>query len=995
MAGSSSKGLRGKLSRGGILVYFCVWLFQPTASMRMAGAPAWLETPQAPSGISLFPPRTLAERSEKHRQQGEAAKLFRVSGFRPLPLKFAARKDFIETSPLKATKGLPRDTGVCAEGEILAKKAAPHQPRRGGSPSTSAGRRLPASFCEGGVEIDAEDGVQRRAALALRLEVLRKAKAKEEARSAFPVALRIPHPELVAGVSYRRLGNPMPQQKQQQQKQQQQKQQQQNQQQQNQQQQNQQQQNQQQQTTGPLVSSLCVGTSLIGGNVMQDDDSAFKMLCSAYEEYGINFYDVGELDPLPHSPQHHGSGHSGVLRQFFRKYRGLGGSEGAPSSAAVATAAAAAAPEDEGALRAEAQRLCVSVRLLSGSVGPFDYERFALERKRREATACVAAWEAAAAGADRSEIAAVAAAAVEAAATAVGRDTEGSTRWARATGWWARGDRGVSRLTAKALEAAVDGMLDRLGVDCIDLLQLAEPHRYVPRHSMGEDTYCWGLERPAEESVSIEEQLEMLSGLIRKGKVRYIGVSNETAYGVFKWVQAAEEMGLPRIVASQHLYNIMHRNELETSGIPEMAFRLGVPVLAYGTLAGGILTGKYLDPERFHSKGPDVRQGQDELESGVGTYRYKVPEDFGYLSYGPSTGRANLWPSTYHTHRSVWSQWLMGELIKAGRVYGLTAAQLALSWVYSRPFVASTIIGPRTMGQLRESVRTQNYALPPSLERHLHELYLHYSAPTMGGPQLLSQLPDEEAKVQPPIPQSDFMKWGKQPIWSGGTYWENWPQPLLAEKVAYFDRENLAREVRGAAGALDDPSDEGVINLRLWRERLDEGLPGEYFAVKEQQLFGWDTHTVDGDMLRDMTPEERQEQHHMDWHLCWKGGKVHRVPTTDAMKAFYNNRKATSEVIHKNFKAFKDLTLHREQLGELVPELWNRWDYDLIARKCKEKHGIDINDPQLWEDVEFGGTNATRKDHERIAYTRPFWYFEHGGYPDKPVEQQTGAESDS
>ncbi|OEH76707.1 aldo keto related protein [Cyclospora cayetanensis] len=216
----------------------------------------------------------------------------------------------------------------------------------------------------------------------------------------------------------------------------------------------------------------------------------------------------------------------------------------------------------------------------------------------------------------------------------------------------------------------------------------------------------------------------------------------------------------------------------------------------------------------------------------------------------------------------------------------------------------------------------------------------------MGGPQLLSQLPDEEAKVQPPIPQSDFMKWGKQPIWSGGTYWENWPQPLLAEKVAYFDRENLAREVRGAAGALDDPSDEGVINLRLWRERLDEGLPGEYFAVKEQQLFGWDTHTVDGDMLRDMTPEERQEQHHMDWHLCWKGGKVHRVPTTDAMKAFYNNRKATSEVIHKNFKAFKDLTLHREQLGELVPELWNRWDYDLIARKCKEKHGIDINDPQ-------------------------------------------------
>lgn len=75
---------------------------------------------------------------------------------------------------------------------------------------------------------------------------------------------------------------------------------------------------------------------------------------------------------------------------------------------------------------------------------------------------------------------------------------------------------------------------------------------------------------------------------------------------------------------------------------------------------------------------------------------------------------------------------------------------------------------------IRESVRTQNYALSPSLERRLHELYLHYAAPTMGGPQLLSHLPDAECKVQPPLSQSDFMKWGKQPIWSGGTYWDNW-----------------------------------------------------------------------------------------------------------------------------------------------------------------------------------------------------------------------------
>ncbi|CDJ38211.1 hypothetical protein, conserved [Eimeria tenella] len=829
---------------------------------------------------------------------------------------------------------------------------------------------------------------QKNAALALRLAALRKVKETEEAKSAFPVALRLPHPELVAGVTYRRLGSPLAQQigrheprqksghKEQYEQ-------------------------QRVQQDGPLVSSLCVGTSLIGGNMMQGDEEAFKMLCTAYEDYGINFYDVGELDPLPHAPQHCGSGHRGVLRRFFRKYRGLGGGRSgtsisaSPDKAAASSATAATFPATavaaEGHLRAEAQQLCVSVRLLSGSLGAFDYERLALERKRKEAVGCAAAHEAAEAGASASEIAAAAAAAVKAASLTVGRETEGSIRWARPMGWWAREPYGTQQLTARDLEAAVDNMLNRLGIDCIDILQLSDPNRYVPRQELGEDTYCWGLERP--DAVPIEEQLEMLSGLMQKGKVRYIGVSNETAFGIFKWVQAAEEMSLPRIVSSQHLYNIMHRNELETSGIPEIASRLGVPVLAYGALAGGILTGKYLDPERFHSKGPDVRQGQDELESGIGTYRYRQPEDFGYLSYGPSTGRANLWPSTYHTHRSVWAQWLMGELVKAGREYGLTAAQLALCWVYSRPFVASTIIVPRTLGQLRESVRTQNYAMHNSLSQHLHELYMHYSAPTMGGPQLLSHLPDPECKAQPPLSQSDFMKWGKQPIWSGGTYWDNWPQPVLAEKLEYYDRLDLAREVKAAAGALDDPSDEGVINVRLWRERLDEGLPGEYFAVKEQKLFGWDQHTVDGGMLREMTASEKQEQHHFDWHLCWKGGKVQRVPTTDSMKAFYGNWKATSEVIHDNFKAFKDLTLHREQLGDLVPELWNRWDYDLIAKRCYEKHGIDIYEPKLWDNLELGETSNTRAHHERLAHTRAFWYFEHGGYPNKPLSQQTGSDT--
>ena len=164
---------------------------------------------------------------------------------------------------------------------------------------------------------------------------------------------------------------------------------------------------------------------------------------------------MGELDPLPHAPQHHGSGHRGVLRRFFQKYRGLGSggdepqaSVGPKAAAAAATTATAAAATDQQKLKAEAQRLFISVRVLSGALGSFDYERFALERRRREAVACAAAQDAAAAGADAAGIAAAAAAAVKAATLTVGDETEGITRWARPMGWWARTPHGAPRLTA-------------------------------------------------------------------------------------------------------------------------------------------------------------------------------------------------------------------------------------------------------------------------------------------------------------------------------------------------------------------------------------------------------------------------------------------------------------------------------------------------------------------------------------------------------------------
>ncbi|CBZ53870.1 conserved hypothetical protein [Neospora caninum Liverpool] len=673
---------------------------------------------------------------------------------------------------------------------------------------------------------------------------------------------------------------------------------------------------------GLLVSGLCLGTSMMGSPAMIDDADAIELLHCAYGEYGINFFDVGELDPIPFSPATHGRGHVEVLRPFLREHQAR-----AASQTACATGASS--------VESEMRQIRISARILSGSLSGFREERGALKRamreaeERRETTGVRWAWgehdpdEIGGAGERRSQ--------------------EADEIWGRERGWWTRKDRQERRMQRDHVEEAVDNLLLRLGVDAIDLLQFDAPHRYVPRHELGEDTYCWGLER--EDDVAIEEQLTILQHLVDKGKVRYLGLSNETPWGVFKWCSAADQMGLSRVASVQTLYNIMHRNEFESSGFPEMLWNMNVPLLAYGVLAGGILTSKYLDPERFNPRGPDERLGQDEWDNAVATYRTQLPEDSGYLSYGPANGRCNKWKETYLTHRSVWGQWLTGELVKAARQFGLTATQLALSWVYTRPFLGSAIIGPRTIGQLRDAVRALNYPLPPALENDLHELFLRFRAPTMGGPQVGTVLEDLDHGQL--ISQSEFMKWGRQPIWSGGRYWPNWPQPLVAEKVDYLRKREELIEVRAAAADTDDPSDDGAFNVRMWKEMLEDRRPGEYFAVKEQKLFGWDEKKFADMDWKNLTRHERESQDHSDFHFVWRGDKT----------------------------------------PGLWCSMWNEWDYDLIDKRLRERHGIDILDKKVWKLV---GDIPDKERRRRLEFTEPFWYWEDGGQPDMPWEHATG-----
>ena len=220
---------------------------------------------------------------------------------------------------------------------------------------------------------------------------------------------------------------------------------------------------------------------------------------------------------------------------------------------------------------------------------------------------------------------------------------------------------GMGDLDAPNIRAAVEGSLQRLQTDYIDLYQLHWPSRNVP--IFGQITFDPAAER---NHVAIEDTLAVLGKLVESGKIRYIGVSNESAWGVSEFVRQAEQKGLPRIVSIQNGYHLANRS-FETA-LDETCFREKVGLLAYSPLAFGQLTGKYLDNPA-------------------------------------ASGRLTLFPPS-------WSpRYLRPAVMEATQRYaalakenGMTPTQLALAWCYSRWFIASTIIGATTMLQLEENI---------------------------------------------------------------------------------------------------------------------------------------------------------------------------------------------------------------------------------------------------------------------------------------------------
>ena len=245
---------------------------------------------------------------------------------------------------------------------------------------------------------------------------------------------------------------------------------------------------------------------------------------------------------------------------------------------------------------------------------------------------------------------------------------------ARGMSWVREGD----GMTAADIQASCEASLRRLQTDVIDLYQIHWPERNVP--AFGAMYYDPTKERTL---TSIHEQLEALARLVNQGKVRTIGLSNETPYGVHEFVRLAEQHGLPRVASVQNAFGLLNRSV--ENGLDETMHHLEVSLLAYSPLGYGLLTGKY-DASGIH--GPNA----------------------------PAAARIALYESVRK------QRWGRPEALAAARRYnalarehGLTPIQLALAFCRTRWHVASTIIGVTSVAQLDENLDAWGTTLSPEV----------------------------------------------------------------------------------------------------------------------------------------------------------------------------------------------------------------------------------------------------------------------------------------
>jgi aryl-alcohol dehydrogenase-like predicted oxidoreductase len=245
--------------------------------------------------------------------------------------------------------------------------------------------------------------------------------------------------------------------------------------------------------------------------------------------------------------------------------------------------------------------------------------------------------------------------------------------------------RGGPRLDRKHLFAAVDASLQRLGTDYIDLYQLHWPERAT--NYFGK----LGYEQEDDgEAIAIEETLRALKELIAAGKVRYVGLSNETAWGTMRFLAAAQFHVLPRVVSVQNPYNLLNRS-FEV-GLAEVACRERTGLLAYSPLAFGVLSGKYLGGKR------------------------------------PAGARLTLY-SRFSRYMSEQADAAIAAYAALAAEHRLDLAQMCLAYVNSRTFVTSNIIGATSMQQLTANLDSAELVLNDAVLSGIEAIHRRYTYP--------------------------------------------------------------------------------------------------------------------------------------------------------------------------------------------------------------------------------------------------------------------------
>ena len=251
---------------------------------------------------------------------------------------------------------------------------------------------------------------------------------------------------------------------------------------------------------------------------------------------------------------------------------------------------------------------------------------------------------------------------------------------------WFRPEGIETRLDKKQIEFALNRTLKNLEMDCVDIYQLHWPDR--PINVFG------GLEyehTDSRDAISIEETLTALDELVKQGKIRHIGLSNETAWGTSEFLKVASQKKLSKIISIQNPYNLLNRS-FEV-GLSEISIREQVGLLAYSPLASGVLTGKYFD---------------------------------GKL---PKGSRMDLFGHRYPRYKTLNAEAAAKKYHAVASKHGLNPCQMAIKFCEIQKFVSSVIIGQTTMEQLKTNIGSISLNLSKEVIKDINEVQIIYSNP--------------------------------------------------------------------------------------------------------------------------------------------------------------------------------------------------------------------------------------------------------------------------